>query len=157
MRTTTVGDDADDSDDAARPMTEMDQLDAIRLNPEHPEMQLGKDEEGSFSALKFHSANRSLRPVHKAMAERVFADQSTEAVSERSFSAAGMYKTPLRKALGPVLASNMTKCNKNHDWLFEKIKKEILPRYLSKYRNTPGALDTPNPDYNDDDETQTTE
>jgi hypothetical protein len=142
----------DAPDDTARPMTEMDQLDAIRLNPEHPEMELANDG-GVFSALRFHSMNRISRPVHVTMAQRFLADQSTEAVSERSFSSAGMYHSPLRKSLGPVIASSMTKCNKNHDWLFEKIKPKIWQRYLDKYRNTSGALDIPNPDYKDDDGT----
>ena len=44
----------------------------------------------------------------------------------------------------------MVKCNKNHDWLFDKIKDRIWARYLEKYRKTAGAFDAPAHDFEDD-------
>jgi len=70
-------------------------------------------------------------------------------VSERSFSTAGMYASPLRKKLGAKIASMMVKCNKNHDWLFDKIKGKIKDRYFLKFRDVAGAFDAANPDFED--------
>jgi len=75
------------------------------------------------------------------MAQRIYADQASEAVSERSFSTAAMYSSKLRKALGADVASKMVKCNKNHKWLWDEIKGKIWQRYIDKFRNTPGAFD----------------
>ncbi|KAJ1456406.1 hypothetical protein M885DRAFT_616256 [Pelagophyceae sp. CCMP2097] len=72
------------------------------------------------------------------------------AVSERSFSTAGMYASSLRHCLGAKVASTMVKCNKNHDWLFDKIKDKIKGHYFRKFRNTAGAFDEANPDFEDE-------
>jgi len=86
----------------------------------------------------------------RARPQRIFADQGTEAVSERSFSTAGMYASSLRHCLGAKVASTIVKCNKNHDWLFDKIKDKIKDHYFRKFRNTAGAFDEANPDFEDE-------
>ena len=58
----------------------------------------------------------------------------------------------LTKSPGPEIASMMVMCNKNHGALFEKIKGKILARYKEKYRKTAGAFDTPDDNFDNDDE-----
>ena len=151
-------DDTDDegheasADDGARPKTEKDTFDDLRSNRSHPDIQAATSADGTFSTLKLHSMHRSKRPVHKVMAQRVLCDLPSEASSERSFSTAGMYHSKLRKTLGPEIASMMVMCNKNHGALFEKIKGKILARYKEKYRKTAGAFDTPDDNFDNDDE-----
>jgi len=129
--------------------TEMTALDALRLQAGHPDIQAAIID-GAFSPLLFYSQQRHKLRAHKIMAQRIYADQATEAVSERSFSTAGMYASPLRKKLGAKIASMMVKCNKNHDWLFDKIKDKIKDHYFRKFRNTAGAFDEANPDFEDE-------
>ena len=118
----------------------MDALAEIRLNPKHPEIQRAIDDQG-FNVLLFHSLHRASRPVHKLMAQRIFADMGTEGVSESSFSTHGMYASKLRKELGPKIAASMVKAKKNHSLLYERIKSEVWRRYQEKYRNQPDAFD----------------
>ena len=117
----------------------MDEFAEIRLNQKHPEILRAFDEQG-FNVLLFHSLHRARRPVHKLMAQRVFADLGTEGVSESSFSTHGMYASKLRKTLGPKIAAAMVKAKKNHSLLYERIKKEVWPRYQEKYRNQASAF-----------------
>jgi len=46
----------DDDDDGARPMTEVEQINALRLNRAHPEIVVA-EVDGKFSTLRFHSSN----------------------------------------------------------------------------------------------------
>ena len=61
-------------------------------------------------------------------------------VSERSFSAHGVYATPLRHALGPKVAADMVKAKENHTLVWEAIKDKIWDRYVQKYRSDASAF-----------------
>ena len=74
----------------------------------------------------------------------------TEGSSERTFSAHGLYSTPLRHALGPEIASKMTRCKSNHDIVFAAIKDKIWARYQEKYRGEPAAFTSTNENYDSD-------
>ncbi|KAH8054912.1 hypothetical protein JL721_10328 [Aureococcus anophagefferens] len=82
---------------------------------------------------------RMRAPVHAAMAQQIFADEATEAVSERSFSIHSLYTSKLRKALQGKVIAPMLRCKANHDLFFEEIKAKIYERYFRKYRNNAGA------------------
>ncbi|KAH8044418.1 hypothetical protein JL721_12862 [Aureococcus anophagefferens] len=104
------------------------------------EFKAGLDGEKHFSALQFYSKLRMRAPVHAAMAQQIFADEATEAVSERSFSIHSLYTSKLRKALQGKVIAPMLRCKANHDLFFEEIKAKIYERYFRKYRNNVDAF-----------------
>ncbi|KAH8070336.1 hypothetical protein JL721_5100 [Aureococcus anophagefferens] len=123
---------------------EMTWLDELRSTPKKErkdrfEFKAGLDGEKHFSALQFYSKLRMRAPVHAAMAQQIFADEATEAVSERSFSI-HLYTSKLRKALQGKVIAPMLRCKANHDLFFEEIKAKIYERYFRKYRNNVDAF-----------------
>jgi len=129
----------DDDDDEEEPKTEMDVLDELRLKHKHKDI-VAAHVGGRFNIIKFYSNMQRSMPIHKIMAMRVLCDQNTEGSSERSFSAHGVYATPLRHALGSKIAANMVKAKENHPLVWEGIKDKIWERYREKYREDASAF-----------------
>ncbi|KAH8054281.1 hypothetical protein JL722_9015 [Aureococcus anophagefferens] len=137
--------DGSSDDDASMDVDacEMTWLDELRSTPKKErkdrfEFKAGLDGEKHFSALQFYSKLRMRAPVHAAMAQQIFADEATEAVSGgRSRSTA--YTSKLRKALQGKVIAPMLRCKANHDLFFEEIKAKIYERYFRKYRNNVDA------------------
>ncbi|KAH8091234.1 hypothetical protein JL720_6123 [Aureococcus anophagefferens] len=141
--------DGSSDDDASMDVDacEMTWLDELRSTPKKErkdrfEFKAGLDGEKHFSALQFYSKLRMRAPVHAAMAQQIFADEATEAVSERSFSIHSLYTSKLRKALQGKVIAPMLRCKANHDLFFEEIKAKIYERYFRKYRNNADAFPT---------------
>jgi len=139
--------DGSSDDDASMDVDacEMTWLDELRSTPKKErkdrfEFKAGLDGEKHFSALQFYSKLRMRAPVHAAMAQQIFADEATEAVSERSFSIHSLYTSKLRKALQGKVIAPMLRCKANHDLFFEEIKAKIYERYFRKYRNNVDAF-----------------
>ena len=74
------------------------------------------------------------------MAQQVFADQSTEGVSESSFSTHGMLASKLRKVLGPEIAAMMVKVARNIEWLGPDVLKKVFAKYKEMFRADPEAF-----------------
>ncbi|KAK7236215.1 hypothetical protein SO694_00060248 [Aureococcus anophagefferens] len=142
--------DGSSDDDASMDVDacEMTWLDELRSTPKKErkdrfEFKAGLDGEKHFSALQFYSKLRMRAPVHAAMAQQIFADEATEAVSERSLSIHSLYTSKLRKALQGKVIAPMLRCKANHDLFFEEIKAKIYERYFRKYRNNADAFPPP--------------
>ena len=130
----------EENDDEVPATDEMNQIHDIRQRKgDHPDVQRAIVN-GKFEILLFYSQGQSLRPVHYNMARQVFADQSTEGVSESSFSTHGMLASKLRKVLGPEIAAMMVKVAKNIEWLGPDVLKKVFAKYKEMFRADPEAF-----------------
>ena len=85
------------------------------------------------------------------MAMLIFADQATEAVSERSFSIHSLYTSKLRKSLGPKIIAAMVRCKVNHALFWDKIEGKIWDRYVEQNKQFREAFPECDPSLEDDD------